>query len=106
MFGEEFLDTDCRPRTNLDVSSLFVALDLMVGGSKEEVLRVASLVLRPKWSGGLAEVVARAEIGMGLRMEQGSWRRLGGGSEVVQPLVVWSDSRSVDSQMEDARKGW
>lgn len=106
MFGEEFLDSDCRSQTNLDISSLFVALALMVGGSTDEVLRVTSLVLRPTWSGGLAEVVARVEIGKGMRMVQVSWRCLSEEMGVVQSLVVWSASRSADAQMENARNAW
>lgn len=58
MVREEFMVTICRPRTNLDISSLFVALALLVGMSMEEVLWVAALVLRPKWAEGLNDVVA------------------------------------------------
>lgn len=36
LLGKEFLSQDWRPRTNLDISSLFTALALQVGKSKEE----------------------------------------------------------------------
>lgn len=63
IFGEEFLVSDCWPRTNLGILSLFVALALSVGMSMEEVQQVASLVLQPKWVGGLNDVVARVVVG-------------------------------------------
>lgn len=105
-FGEEFLTQDWRSRTNLDISSLFTALALQVRRSVEEVQRITSLVLRPKWAGGLQEVVARVVIGEGLKSVEGPCRRIGVDIGELQPFVIWSASRSVVFQVEDARKGW
>lgn len=77
LFGKEFLTQDWRSRTNLVILSLFTALALQVGKSVEEVQRITSLVLRPKWAGGLQEVVARPVIGEGLKMAAGPSRRIG-----------------------------
>lgn len=98
--------SDCCPRTNLDISSLFFALALSVGRSSEEVQQVASLVLQPKWSGGLEDVVARAVVGEGLKMLEAPWWRIGVEMGGLQPLVIWSASQPVEIQLENARKGW
>lgn len=69
----------------------------------EEVQRVSSLVLRPKWAGGLQEVVARAIIGEGQKLVEGPRRRIGVDVGALQPFVIWSASQLVALQVEDAR---
>ncbi|XP_059071301.1 uncharacterized protein LOC131865388 [Cryptomeria japonica] len=67
----------------------------VVVGSNEEVQWISSLVLRPKWVGGLQDVVARSVIGVGLRMAEGPSRRIGVDVGELQHFVVWSASRPI-----------
>ena len=57
IFGQEYLEKDWRPHSILDISSLFLALALMVANSKPEVLSVARKSLELKWGIGVEDVV-------------------------------------------------
>lgn len=88
MVEEEFLESDCCPRTNLDISSLFVTLALSMGKSTKEMFWVATLVLRSKWVGGLNDVVARVVVGKGMKMMEDPWWRIGVEARELQPFVM------------------
>lgn len=77
-----------------------------MGMSPEEVQRVASLVLQPKWARGLNEVVTRAIVGKGLKMVEESWWRIGIELGELQRFVIWLMSRPIKTQLENARNGW
>lgn len=53
MFGLEYMDTHWRRRFNLDIVSLFVALVLLVGETKEEVCRVVVACMYTQWLLGI-----------------------------------------------------
>ena len=57
MFGLEYLNTFWKRRSNLDVPSLFVALVLMVGKSKEEVRCVVAACVDRQWLLGMEDII-------------------------------------------------
>ena len=104
-FGEKSLDKDWCPRLNLDISSLFVVLALLVGENRAEVLCVARACLEPKWEIGLEDIVACPEMGVGLHMGRWLWRLIGAGGRELQPLVVWSTSNPKSMHLPKVREG-
>ena len=68
--------------------SLFVALALLVGKTKEEVHRVIAAHLDQQWLLGIDDITDKAVLGVGLEMGKEPWRLIGGGDSSLQPLVV------------------
>lgn len=68
LYGLEYLDDFWKRRSNLDMASLFVALALLVGGSKDEVQWLVAASVDRQWLLRLDEIIEQVILGVGIEM--------------------------------------